>query len=147
MRSERQPRAHSGIAGQGARFALTGGAVTAFYLLATTFLASVAGLPFQLALAIGFGLSLTIHFTLQRVFVWAHHEEFVLPIHHQVARYLLVTGAQYGVTAASVALLPAALGLPTEVVYVGTVALAASANFLLFRNSVFHTAAAGVKPA
>jgi putative flippase GtrA len=130
-----------GLLGQGLRYVMTGATVLLVYLLSTLVLSDVVGLPFQVALAIGFCLALALHFTLQRMFVWAQHDgEYALPFRHQVRRYLLVAGAQYGITAASVALLPAALGLPTEVVYVATVLLTASANFLLFRHSVFHAA-------
>ncbi len=108
------------------------------YLATTTVLASVVGLPFQAALAIGFCVGLVVHFTLQRLFVWTHHEEFALPLGHQVGRYLALAGAQYGVTAASTALLPAALGLSTEIVYLATVAVVLVVNFLVFRNGIFH---------
>src|SRR5580692_7756333 len=59
----------SGLLGQGVRFALVGGFVALVYLLTTTILALVVHLPFQLALAIGFCVAITVHFTLQRVFV------------------------------------------------------------------------------
>jgi putative flippase GtrA len=124
--------------GQGLRFVLVGGFVALVYLLTTTVLALAVGLPFQVALTIGFCLALCIHFTLQRVFVWANRDGFALPIHHQVGRYLTMAGAQYGITSATTSLLPAALGLPTEVVYVVTVALLAATNFLVFRHGVFH---------
>jgi putative flippase GtrA len=101
-------------------------------------LADVVGLPFQAALAIGFSVGLVVHFTLQRLFVWTHHEEFELPLHHQVGRYLTVAAVQYGVTAASTALLPPILGVPTEVVYLATVAVVLGINFLVFRNAIFH---------
>jgi putative flippase GtrA len=136
----------SGVLGQGMRYALVGCVVAVVYLSTTTLLALVLGMPFQAALAIGACLAIVVHFTLQRAFVWAHSEEFALPFHHQIGRYLLVTGAQYGVTAASVALLPAALGLPTEVVYLTTVMLIASANFLIFRHGVFHVASTPADP-
>lgn len=136
----------AGRAGSGMRYLIAGGVVALVYFLATMILATVLGLPFQLALAIGFCLALLTHFTLQRVFVWAHHEEFALPFPHQVARYLLLTGTQYGITAASVALLPAVLGLSAAVVYLATALLLAAGNFLLFRNSVFHPAASSAKP-
>jgi putative flippase GtrA len=123
---------------QGLRFALAGGTVALVYLTVTTVLAEVVGLPFQAALAIGFCVALVVHFTLQRVFVWTHHEEFALPFHHQVGRYLMVAAAQYGVTAASTALLPSALGVSTEAVYLVTVALIVCTNFLVFRHGIFH---------
>jgi len=128
----------SGLLGQGLRFGLAGATVALVYLTTTTILAEGVGLPFQAALAIGFCVAVLVHFTLQRVFVWAHHEGFALPLRHQIGRYVVVAAAQYGLTAASTGLLPSALGLPTELVYLATVAVMLSANFLLFRNGIFH---------
>lgn len=128
----------SGLLGQGVRFALSGGTVAGVYLGATTVLAEVAGLPFQAALAIGFSVAIVVHFTLQRLFVWSHHEEFALPLGHQIGRYLLVAAMQYGVTATSTSLLPSALEVPAEAVYLVTVGVVLSTNFLVFRNGIFH---------
>jgi putative flippase GtrA len=120
------------------RFAIAGGTVAVVYLATTTALADVVGLPFQAALAIGFCFSISVHFTLQRVFVWTHHEEFALPLHRQAGRYLLAAAAQYAVTAASTSLLPPYLGLSAEVVYLITVAVVLAVNFLVLRNAIFH---------
>jgi putative flippase GtrA len=109
------------------------------YLGSTTLLADVAGLSFQLALAIGFGLAMAVHFSLQRLFVWARPEEFALSLGHQALRYLAVAAAQYGVTAASTAVLPGALGVETEIVYLATVAVVVGTNFLVFRHGIFHS--------
>jgi putative flippase GtrA len=128
----------SGLLGQGTRFAIAGATVMVVYLTTTTVLADLAGLPFELALAIGFCVGLMVHFTLQRRFVWVHAQEFALPLRHQAARYLTVAGIQYGLTAASTAVLPHALGLPTEVVYLVTVAVITATNFVVFRNGIFH---------
>ncbi len=133
----------SGVFGQGVRYALAGGLVTAVYLSTTTVLSDVVGLPFQIALALGFCVAVSVHFTLQRLFVWVNQEEFALPFRHQVGRYLLVAGGQYGVTVASTSVLPAALGLPTEVVYLATAGVLVSVNFLIFRNRVFHSTTRG----
>lgn len=110
------------------------------YVTTTTVLASVVGAPFQAALAIGFCAGLAVHFTLQRRFVWRHRGEFALPLRHQAGRYLAVSATQYGLTAASTSLLAPALGLPTEVVYLGTVAAIVCTNFLVFRHVIFHAA-------
>jgi putative flippase GtrA len=134
------------IVGQGTRFALAGSLVSLIYLTTTTVLSVFAGVPFQTALAVGFFVALVFHFTLQRIFVWAHQEAFALPLRHQVGRYLLVAGTQYGVTAGSTSLLPAALGLPTEVVYLATVLLLVSANFLVFRHGIFHARKTDLEP-
>ncbi len=128
----------SGVLGQGARFVIAGATVMVVYLTSTTVLADVVGLPFQAALAIGYCLGLVVHFTLQRLFVWAHGEAFALAMHHQAFRYLSVAAVQYGVTAASTALLPEALGAPTELVYVVTVGVVTVTNFLVFRHGIFH---------
>jgi putative flippase GtrA len=128
----------SALTAQGVRFGLAGGLVALVYLGSTTFLADVVGLPFQVALAIGFCLALTVHFTLQRLFVWNSSEAFALALHHQVGRYLVLAALQYGVTACSTSLLPSALGIPTEAVYLATVAVVVSVNFLVFRNRIFH---------
>jgi putative flippase GtrA len=137
VRHLRSPR--SGLLGQLVRFGLTGGLVTLLYLTVTTVLSQVVGLPFELALAIGFLSAILLHFTLQRLFVWIHEEGFALPFRHQVGRYLLMAGAQYGCTAGSTALLPGALGLPTEVIYLATMGVVTSTGFLVMRFTIFHS--------
>ncbi len=128
----------SGLFGQVTRFLVNGCTTALVYLLGTTLLALAVGLPFQIALAIGFSLAVAVNFTLHRGFVWVHYEEFALPFHHQFGRYIAVAGTQYGLTAASIALLPRALGLPTEVVYLATAVLLTPVNFVVFRFVVFH---------
>ena len=125
---------------------MSGGIVALVYLTTTTMLAEVVGLPFQAALAIGFCAGLVVHFTLQRTFVWVHHEEFALPLHHQVGRYLAMAAAQYGVTAASTAFLPSLLGVPTEVVYLATVVVIVCVNFVVFRFVIFHAKPSDAAP-
>jgi putative flippase GtrA len=137
-------RLHSpelGLTGQGVRFAIAGATVAGIYITVTTVLGKVVGLPFQLALVLGYLVGLAAHFTLQRHFVWLHHEEFALPLRRQAARYLVVAGAQYGITAASTAALPAALGVDVEVVYLSTLAVLIPTTFLLLRQGVFHPGA------
>jgi putative flippase GtrA len=131
----------SGRLGQGVRFAIAGGVVTVVYVATTTLLAQVFGVAFQVALVIGYTLGLCVHFTLQRVFVWVHHEEFVLSVHQQAGRYLLLAGLQYATTAAAVAVLPSPLGLSSQVVYLGAVVVVTAANFLIFGSRVFHARA------
>jgi putative flippase GtrA len=127
-----------GLAGQGVRFALSGSLVAAVYVSVTTLLHDGFAVPFQIALAIGFGVAVALHFTLQRRFVWRHRQRFALAVHHQAARYLCVCGAQYGITALSTSELPGLLGLPVEIVYLLTMLTVAGVNFALFRGRVFH---------
>jgi putative flippase GtrA len=127
-----------GLAGQGFRFALSGSIVALVYVAVTTVLHDVFDMHFQIALAIGFVVSVSLHFTLQRLFVWRHYEKFALRAHHQAARYLCVCGVQYGVTALSTSQLPGLVGLPVEVVYLATMLSVAGVNFVVFRGGVFH---------
>ncbi len=127
-----------GLLGQGLRFAVAGVTVSLIYIATTTVLAIVVGVPFQAAILIGYCLALSIHFTLQRLFVWAHEKQFALPLHRQLSWYLLAAAAQYGITALGTLLLPPVLGLPTEVVYLLVVLPVTLANFLLFRFVIFH---------
>lgn len=128
----------SGTVGQGLRYAISGTIVALWYLAATTVLADLFGLPFQLALGISFMTAVLLHFTLQRFFVWVHHSEFALGLGAQVSRYLVVAGSQYAITAAATAVLPSALDLPVLLVYYATAITLASVNFLIFRGRVFH---------
>jgi putative flippase GtrA len=132
----RSPEA--GLPGQGIRFAFVGAGVALLYLTLTTVLADVVGLPFELALVLAFSISIAVHFALQRHFVWVHHEEFALPIRAQALRFLVLAGIQYGVTAASTAVLPGALHVDTELVYLATFAVVTPATFIIFRHRVFH---------
>ena len=128
------------LAGQGLRFLISGGFVALVYTGTTSLLAEVVGIPFEVAIPIGFAIGLVTHFTLQRVFVWTHAEGFALPLGRQLARYLALAAVQYGVTALSTATLPKPLGVPTEVVYLVTVAVISAVNFVVFRSHVFRAA-------
>jgi putative flippase GtrA len=127
-----------GLAGQGVRFAISGVAVATLYVSVTTVLHDVFSVQFQIALVVGFLFGVALHFTLQRLFVWRHHERFALAMHHQAARYLCVCATQYAVTAASTSQLPGVVGLPVEAVYLITMLTVAGINFMVFRGRVFH---------
>jgi putative flippase GtrA len=137
LRDIRSPK--WGLAGQGLRFAISGTVVALVYVAVTTALHDLFAVPFQIALAIGFVVSVSLHFTLQRLFVWRHYERFALRAHDQAARYLCVCGAQYGITALSTSQLPSLVGLPVEVVYLATMLTVAGVNFLIFRGRIFHS--------
>jgi putative flippase GtrA len=127
-----------GLLGQGTRFVIAGGIITVIYLMITTVLADIFGVPFQLALGIGFATAIVVHFSLQRFFVWAHTEDFSLPIHEQLGRYLLVAAAQYGSTALVTAFLPSALHVPTTIFFFAWTICVTASNFIIFRHGIFH---------
>jgi putative flippase GtrA len=126
------------LLGQGSRFAIAGATVAVVYILTTLFLHHVAGLGFQLALVLGLLIGTTTHFLLQRNFVWRHEDPFALSLRHQVGRYVVIASIQYGLTTLSTRLLPPALGVQTDIVYVATVVCLAAMTFLLLRARVFH---------
>jgi putative flippase GtrA len=130
-----------GVLGQGTRFALSGVVVSIVYITITTFLSEASHLRFQLALVIGWCAAVTVHFTLQRTFVWAHRKEFALPFGRQVGRYMLVAVSQLGVSATTTAVLPSVLNVSAEVIYLGTAACLTLFNFLVLRLGVFHVKA------
>jgi putative flippase GtrA len=130
----------SGLRWLSVRFCLAGGLAMVVYVLTTTLATDVAGLSFQVALALGFYTALCINFVSQRRFVWAKGERYLLPIHHQAGRYLLMAMVQYGVTVAATLLLPHVLGIPTEAVYLAMIVLLGLINFLILRYSIFHAA-------
>jgi putative flippase GtrA len=127
-----------GLLGRGVRFVIAGGVVAVIYLTITTVLANVFGVPFQLALGIGFATALVVHYSLQRFFVWVHHEEFSLPVREQVGRYVLVAATQYGTTAAVTAFLPSALHISTTIVFFAWATCITAINFVIFRHGIFH---------
>lgn len=128
----------SELLGQGVRFAIAGGAVAAIFMATTTTLSEVAGLPFQLALAVGFAMAVIAHFSFQRFFVWVHHGEFALTLRRQVGRYTLVLGTQYVTTVLVTSFLPSSLHVRTIVVYVVWTAVISVINFVIFGRGVFH---------
>ena len=126
------------VARQGVRFLVSGGFVAVVYVLSTSLLANVVELRFGVALAIGYGVAIAAHFTLQRVFVWTHDAGFALDVRGQLARYLPVAAVQYGLTAVSTSTMPKLVGVATEIVYLVTAVLLSIATFLVFRSSIFH---------
>jgi putative flippase GtrA len=136
-----------GVFGQLVRFALSGSVVAVVYVSVTTVLHDIFAVRFQIALAIGFVAGVALHFTLQRVFVWRHDEQFALAAHRQAVRYLSVCASQYGVTALATSQLPGLVGLPVEIVYLSTMLALAAFNFIVFRGRVFHPGAVSKREA
>jgi putative flippase GtrA len=138
MRNITRLRTDAAVLAQGVRFVLSGVIVSTVYITVTTLLSQVAHLRFQIALVIGWSAAVSVHFTLQRTFVWKRAESFALPFRHQVGRYLLVAVSQLGFTAATTTVLPSLLHVSAEAVYLATAALVTLFNFLVFRKGVFH---------
>ena len=130
-------RLTAALQAQGLRFVIAGGVVALASLGTTIGLAGPARVPFQVALAVAVVVALTLHFTLQRFFVWRSSEAFALRLHQQLWRYLAVAAAQYGLTAAITATVPDLLGVSVTPVYIVTLGFVGLLNFLIFRR-IFH---------
>lgn len=120
------------------RYGIAGATVAGVYLAIPLVLNGVAGVPIQVAIPIAYVLAVSLHFTLQRLFVFRHVDEFALAPRQQVARYLLIGSIQYPTTALATALLPGALGVSERVVFVATTLAMSLTFFLILRGHVFH---------
>jgi putative flippase GtrA len=123
---------------QVARFVLSGATVAVVYLGLGLLLSGPVGMPIQLAIPISYVLSVLLNYTLQRHFVFAHSQAFALAPQSQFIRYVQIGAVQYAITALATAVLPGALGLSEQVVYVAVALIAAAITFVLLRFVVFH---------
>jgi putative flippase GtrA len=119
---------------------LTSGGFVAFVNLGTGALLLTLGVEVQLTVAIAFVVTITTHFTLQRVFVFAGEGAFALTLGQQLRRYLAMAAVQYPTTAGLVALL-VGVGLQDFDAVVCTALLVAPVTFVLLRTRMFHRAA------
>jgi putative flippase GtrA len=120
------------------RYAVAGAVVAVVYVGGTLLLSGPVGLPIQAAIPIAYVVAVTLHFLLQRTFVFRHDDGFALSVREQIVRYLLIAATQYPATAALTALLPALFGLSEQVAYLITVAVISLTFFFVLRRGVFH---------
>jgi putative flippase GtrA len=125
---------------QALRFVLSGGTVAVVYLGLGLLLSGPLGVPIQIAIPVSYVLSVLLNYTLQRYFVFAHSTSFALSPQAQFLRYVQVGAVQYGFTALATAVLPGALDVSEQVVYVAAALVAAVLTFILLRFVVFHDA-------
>jgi putative flippase GtrA len=130
--------ARSVLLGEGFRFGLVGLLVAGVYMATTTALANLIGIEFQVALAIGFSAAIVVHFTLQRMFVWAHRDTYALGLRAQFGRYAVMSGAQYGTAVLATSFLPSALHVSTTLVYIGWTLCGSVFSFLVLGRGIFH---------
>jgi putative flippase GtrA len=121
------------------KFALTGVLVGATHLGLVSVMA-LLGVPIQVALAIAFILALSLHFTLNRQWVFAGGSGYALHFSQQGRRYLATAALSYVCTAIAVAVLPGILGLPELAVFFLAAGVMACVSFLLLSVWVFVAA-------
>ncbi len=128
----------SGLVAEGVKFGLAGSLVAIVYMGVTTLLADAVEIRFQVALAIGFGTAIIVHFTLQRTFVWVHRGEFALNFRGQFVRYAAMSIAQYGTAAAITSTVPSALDVSTTIIYIAWTVLSSVVSFFVLGRGIFH---------
>jgi putative flippase GtrA len=121
-----------------ARFLATGGIVAVVHLSLVSAMV-LLGVDIQLALIASYVVSLSIHFTLNRQWVFATDQGYVFHFTLQGARYLATAGLSYGCTAAALAVLPDALGLPELAVFFLASGVMAVVSFVLLNTWVFRS--------
>jgi len=126
------------VAGQTIRYGLAGASVAAVYLGLPLLLSGAFGVAIQIAIPIAYLLAVTLHFNLQRHFVFRHAGGFALTARQQILRYAGVGAVQYPTTALATTLLPKALGVSTHAVFVCATLVISFTFFLVLRLHVFH---------
>jgi putative flippase GtrA len=137
MRSIRALLSHD-LTGPLIRYGIAGGCVALVYLSVPLLLHDVAGLPIEVAIPIAYALALTLHFNLQRRFVFHHIDEFALTTRQQIGRYAMMAAIQYPTTALATAFLPGWLHISSDAAFVIITLTISLGAFLLLRGHIFH---------
>ncbi len=126
------------LTGPTIRYGVAGLTVALVYLGLPVLFNGTLGVAIQIAIPIAYVLAVSLHFTLQRHFVFRHVTKFALSGRAQAARYVAVGAVQYPTTALSTALLPGLLGLSQRATFVCTSLAISVIFFLVLRGHVFH---------
>jgi putative flippase GtrA len=129
---------HIGYALQLARFGIAGTLVFGVYTGGTLLLSGPLKLPIVVAIAVAYIVGVTLHFLLQRHFVFLDRDVFALPLNAQLTRYVVIGVCQYTVTSVAVTTLPHVLGVSQQLVFVGIVVAISLLSFTLLRSVIFH---------
>ena len=108
------------------------------YLAVPLLLHDLLGLPIEAAIPIGYALAITLHFNLQRHFVFRHIDEFALTAKQQIGRYVVIAAIQYPITALATAVLPGLLHISADAAFVIITLTISLTFFLVLRGHVFH---------
>jgi putative flippase GtrA len=137
MRSIRALLAHN-LTGPLIRYGIAGCCVAIVYLGVPLLLHDVAGLPIEVAIAIGYAVAIMLHFNLQRHFVFRHVDQFALTTRQQIGRYAMIAAVQYPTTALAAAFLPGLLHISSDAAFVVITLSISLTAFLMLRGHVFH---------
>lgn len=122
----------------GLRYAITGVIVGVVYIGTPVVLNGGFGVPVEVAIPLAYLVAITLHFNLQRHFVFRHISSFALSARQQIGRYVIIGAVQYPTTAIATAVLPSVLGLSQRITYVVVTLTMSLGSFLLLRTHIFH---------
>jgi putative flippase GtrA len=128
------------VTGQALRFGIAGAAVTAVNLAIPIVLNDALGIPIEVVIPFAYVVSAALQFTLQRVFVFRHVEQFALSTRAQATRYVLLGAVQYPTVALGTFLLPKLIDISEKAAFLGTSLAFSACLFVLIRKGVFHPA-------
>jgi len=120
------------------RYGISGLVVAAVYLSIPLVLNTIAAVPVEVSIPVAYVAAATVHFNLQRRFVFRHVARFALSTRQQIGRYLGMAAVQYPVTAVLTAVLPPVLGISQRVAFVGVALAWSLCVFVLLRTRIFH---------
>ena len=120
------------------RYGIAGATVAVVYLGIPWVFNANLGVPIQIVIPIAYVAAISLHFTLQRHFVFRHVEQFALTRREQAARYVAFGVVQYPTTALATALLPHLLHISAWGAFVGITLAVSGTFFLILRRHVFH---------
>jgi putative flippase GtrA len=121
------------------RFLVTGGSVAALHLALVSAMV-LLGVHIQLALIASYLVSLTVHFTLNRQWVFASGEGYAFHLTLQGVRYLCTAAISYGGSATGVAVLPGLLGIPQLAAFFLATGAMTCITFVVLHLWVFRAA-------
>jgi putative flippase GtrA len=127
--------------GQALRFGIAGAIVTLVNLAIPIVLNDALGIPLEVVIPFAYVVAASLQFTLQRLFVFRHVQQFALSTRSQVMRYVLIGSVQYPTVAVGTFVLPKLLGVSSKGAFLGTSIVFSVCLFLFMRKSVFHPAA------
>ena len=126
------------VTAQFARYALAG-AITLMVGAGTVMaLTAITGMAIQLAIFCSYPLLITMHFSLQRHFVFPERNAFTLTTSTQLRRYLVICAGHYACVAVGTAGIARLTSLSSRAAYLIMVATMPLIVFMTFRRRVFH---------
>jgi putative flippase GtrA len=128
------------ITGQALRFGIAGGTVTLVNLAIPIVLNDALGIPIEVVIPFAYIVAASLQFTLQRMFVFRHVEQFALSTRAQLMRYVLIGAVQYPTVALGTFALPKLFDISSKAAFLGTSLTFSFCLFLFMRKRVFHPA-------